>query len=165
LLLARLIKQLSRFRRLQPLVGRFHAFVLRHSRGRLRRSLLLAGGQPVLALTTTGRRSGRRRSTVVAYLRDGDDYAVGAVNLGSDRTPAWCLNLLANPDAEIEVDGERRRVRAREAKGEEAERLWAGFFDQLPAIRNSLRLAQRHVPMMVLEPVGPWTPAGRSGRA
>ena len=154
MLLARLIRFLTRFRRLQPLVGRVHAFVLRHSGGRLRRSLLLAGGQPVLALTTTGRRSGRRRSTVVAYLRHGDAYAVGAVNLGSERTPAWCLNLLANPDAEIEVAGRRQQVRAREAHGAEAEQLWAGFFRQLPAIRNSLRLAGRHVPMIVLEPRG-----------
>lgn len=155
MLLARLIRQLSRFRRLQPLVGRFHAFVLHHGSGRLRRSLLLAGGQPVLALTTTGRRSGRQRSTVVAYLRQGDAFAVGAVNLGSDRTPAWCLNLLASPDAEIEVNGQRRRVHARQAEGEEAERLWAGFFEQLPAIRYSRQLAQREVPMMVLEPVNP----------
>jgi F420H(2)-dependent quinone reductase len=151
-LLARVIRFFTRFRRLQPLVGRIHAFLLRHSRGRLHRSLLLAGGQPVLALTTTGRRSGRRRSTVVAYLRDGDAYAVGAVNLGGDRTPAWCLNLLASPDAEIEVSGKRIQVRARRAEGEEASRLWQGFLEQLPAIRNSLALARRDVPLLVLEP-------------
>jgi deazaflavin-dependent oxidoreductase (nitroreductase family) len=75
------------------------------------------------------------------------------VNLGSDRTPAWCLNLLADPDAEIEVSGTRMRVRARRAEGEEAKRLWEGFFEQLPAIRNSLALAKRDVPMMVLVPV------------
>jgi deazaflavin-dependent oxidoreductase (nitroreductase family) len=152
LLFARLIRHLSRFRRLQPLVGRVHAFVLSHSRGRLRRSLLLGGGQPVLALTTTGRRSGRERSTVVAYVRAGDGYAVGAVNLGSDRTPAWCLNLLANPDTTIEVNGKRMPVRAREAAGEEADRLWQRFYDQLPTIRYSRRLANRQVPIMVLEP-------------
>lgn len=151
-----MVRFLTRFRRLQPAVGRVHAFVLRHSGGRLRRSLLLAGGQPVLALTTTGRRSGQRRSTVAAYLRQGDAYAIGAVNLGSDRTPAWCLNLLANPEAEIEVNGERKRVRARPAEGEEAKRLWTGFFEQLPAIRNSVQLARRDVPMIVLEP-GPAT--------
>lgn len=153
MLLARIVRSFTRFRRLQPLVGRVHAFLLRHSGGRLHRSLLLAGGQPVLALTTTGRRSGVKRTTVVAYLRDGDRYAIGAVNLGSDRTPAWCLNLLADPHAEIEVSGTRMRVRARRAEDDEAKRLWDGFFQQLPAIRNSLALAKRDVPMMVLEPV------------
>jgi F420H(2)-dependent quinone reductase len=152
-LLARIVRFFTRFRRLQPLVGRVHAFLLRHSGGRLRRSLLLAGGQPVLALTTTGRHSGQKRTTVVAYLRDGDRYAIGAVNLGSDRTPAWCLNLLANPDAEIEVSGRRTHVRARRAEGDEAKRLWDGFFEQLPATRNSLALAKRDVPVMVLEPL------------
>ena len=152
MLLARVIRFFSRFRRIQPQVGRVHAWLLRHSGGRLRRSLLLAGGQPVLALTTTGRRSGKRRSTVVAYLRHGDAYAVGGVNLGSNHDPAWCRNLLADPDAWIEVDGERMAVRARRAQGEEAEQLWAGFIERLPATRNSLALAQREVPMMVLEP-------------
>jgi F420H(2)-dependent quinone reductase len=152
LLLARFLRFLSRFRRIQPQVGRVHAALLHLSRGCLRRSLVLAGGQPVLALTTVGRRSGKRRTTVVAYLDHGGAFAVGAVNLGSDRTPAWCLNLHADPNAWIEVSGERKPVFARRARGEEAERLWSAFIDRLPAIANSLRLAQREVPMMVLEP-------------
>jgi deazaflavin-dependent oxidoreductase (nitroreductase family) len=150
-LVARVLRFFTRFRRLQPVVGRVHAFLLRHSGGRLQRSLLLAGGQPVLALTTTGRRSGKKRTTVVAYLRVGDAYAVGAVNLGSDRTPAWCLNLLADPEAAIEVSGRRIQVRARRAEGEEASRLWDGFLGQLPATRHSLALARRDVPVIVLE--------------
>src|ERR1700736_1585707 len=97
MLLAGLIKQLARFRRVQPQIGRLHAWILRSSRGRLRRSVLLAGGQPVLALTTTGRRSGEPRTTTVAYLERGDAFVVSALNLGSDRHPAWCLNLRASP--------------------------------------------------------------------
>ena len=70
-----------------------HAVILHRSGGRIRRSRVLAGGQPVLALTTTGRTSGAPRTTVVAYLQHADAYAVGALNLGSDRDPVWCLNL------------------------------------------------------------------------
>lgn len=151
--LARLLRALTRFRRIQPQVGRLQAFVLRHSGGRLRRSRILAGGQPVLALSTTGRRSGRRRSTTLAYVRAGDAYAIGALNLGSDHHPSWCLNLRADPRAVIDVSGERLEVRAREASGEEAERLWAAFVRQLPATANSLKLARRDVPLFVLEPV------------
>jgi deazaflavin-dependent oxidoreductase (nitroreductase family) len=151
--LAKLLRSLTRFRRIQPQVGRLHATLLRHSRGRIRRSRLLAGGQPVLALTTTGRRSGTPRTTVLAYVRHGDSYAVGALNLGSDRDPAWRLNLLANPNAWIEVRGERRAVEARQATGEEAERLWRAFIDRLPAIADSRALARREVPMLVLTPV------------
>src|SRR5437660_10905634 len=94
--LARFLRSLTRFRRVQPIVGRIHAVILRRSGGRIRRSRILAGGQPVLALTTTGRRSGAARTTVVAYLKHADAYAVGALNLGSDPDPAWYPNRRAN---------------------------------------------------------------------
>ena len=107
----------------------------------------------MLSLTTTGRRSGRERSTAVAYVRRGSGWAVGALNLGSDRTPAWCLNLKADPNAWVEVDGDRTHVIAREATGGEAEALWGALVDQLSVTGDSRRLANRHVPVMVLEPV------------
>jgi F420H(2)-dependent quinone reductase len=153
MLLARLLRLLTRLRRIQPQVGHLHALLLRRSRGRIRRSVLLAGGQPVLALTTTGRRSGQARTTTVAYVHEGNGYAIGALNLGSDRDPAWCLNLRSDPCASVEVAGGRHAVRAREATGLEAARLWARFIEQLPQIRHTRRLARRHVPLWVLEPV------------
>jgi deazaflavin-dependent oxidoreductase (nitroreductase family) len=153
MLLARFLRFLTRFRHIQPQVGRLHAAILRRSRGRIKRSLVLAGGQPVLALTTTGRHSGKPRSTTVAYVRHGDAYAVGALNLGSDSDPGWCLNLRAEPTAVVTVNGDHKPVRARQARGEEAEGLWQAFTGQLPAIQNSLRLARREVPLFVLEPV------------
>src|SRR5437660_2192872 len=110
--LARFLRSLTRFRRVQPIVGRIHAVILRRSGGRLRRSRLLAGGQPVLALTTTGRRSGLQRTTTVAYLQHGNGYAVTALNLGSDRHPAWCLNLRADPRARVHVNGKTAPVHA-----------------------------------------------------
>jgi F420H(2)-dependent quinone reductase len=151
MLLARLLRSLTRLRRVQPQVGRVHAALLRAAGGRLRRSRILAGGQPVLALTTVGRHSGKRRSTVVAYVEHGSAYATGALNLGSDHHPAWCLNLRAHPLASIEVNGERKAVHARQAIGSEAEELWRAFIDRLPAIANARRLARREVPMFVLE--------------
>jgi deazaflavin-dependent oxidoreductase (nitroreductase family) len=89
----------------------------------------------------------------VAYVRHGNGWAVGALNLGSDRTPAWCLNLQADPDAWVEAEGQHVRVRAREATGSEAEAIWAALIDQFPVTAHSRQLAQRHVPAMVLEPV------------
>jgi len=151
--LAKFLRSLTRFRRIQPQVGRLHAMLLRCSRGRIRRSRLLAGGQPVLVLTTTGRRSGTLRTTVLAYVLYGDAYAVGALNLGSDRDPAWCLNLRSDPRAWVEVNGERTAVEAHQAIGEEAERLWQALVDRLPAIASSRELARRDVPMLILAPV------------
>ncbi len=151
--LARFARFLTRFRRIQPQVGRVHAALLRAARGRIRRSTVLAGGQPVLSLTTIGRRSGRARSTAVAYVRHCDTVASAALNLGSDRDPAWARNLRADPTAWIEVDGHRTEVRAREASGAEAELLWRKLIARVPMISTSRRLAQRETPLFVWEPV------------
>jgi deazaflavin-dependent oxidoreductase (nitroreductase family) len=149
---AKMARSISRFRRLQPQVGRVHAGVLRLSGGRIKRSRALAAGQPVLALTTTGRRSGSPRSTVVAYVRHGSRLASAGLNLGSDRDPAWALNLRADPRAWIEVEGVRTPVRAREATGDEAEAIWAAFISRVPMIGDSRELARREVPVFVWEP-------------
>jgi deazaflavin-dependent oxidoreductase (nitroreductase family) len=135
--------------RLQPHIGRLHARVLRRTGGR--RSML-AGGQPVLALTTTGRRSGAPRSTVVAYVRTEEGYAVGALNLGSDHDPAWALNLEADPRARIDVAGERLAVRARRAGGAEADALWQAFVGQFAQVAATLAIVRREPPIYVLEP-------------
>ena len=149
--LARLVRLLTRPRAVTTRFTRLHAWILRASRGRIRRSIMLGGGQPVLSLTTTGRRSGRARSTVVAYMRDGDAYVVTAANLGSERDPSWFLNLMADPIAQVEVDGRRSAVRARLATGDEAGRLWQRWVDRLPAAETFRGIAGREVPVVVLE--------------
>jgi deazaflavin-dependent oxidoreductase (nitroreductase family) len=152
--MARRLRSFTRYRRLQPAIGRMQAAVVRRSGGRIKRSRLLAAGQPVLVLMTTGRRSGEPRRTMVAYLRHGDGYASAALNLGSARDPAWALNLQADPAARIQVNGTEIDVRAREAAGEEAEHLWAAFIKRVPAVGRSKQLADadREVPIFVFEP-------------
>jgi F420H(2)-dependent quinone reductase len=120
----------------------------------MRRSFLFAGGMPVLVLMTTGRRSGRPRATPLAYLRDGDRFAVLAANAGSDRTPAWWLNLRASPHAMVEVGGERRAIRARRAAPDEESRLWTRFADVNPAFDEYRKLTGRTIPVVLLEPEG-----------
>lgn len=107
---------------------------------------------PVLSITTTGRRTGDLRSTVVAYMRAGDDYVVTAANLGSPSPPSWFFNLTANPEAEIEVGGQRLSVRARRAAGQEADRLWTAWLELLPAANVFADIAGREIPVVVLEP-------------
>jgi deazaflavin-dependent oxidoreductase (nitroreductase family) len=89
----------------------------------------------------------------VAYLRHGDAFASAALNLGSDRDPAWALNVRADPRAWIEVRGQRLEVRARRASNEEADGLWDEFIRRVPMIRDSRRLANRQTPIFVWEPV------------
>src|SRR3712207_3619194 len=116
--------KLSSFRRPLASWSRTHSWLLRKSKGRLRLGFFFAGEMPVLALTTKGRKSGEPRSSVVGYVRDGDSYVVCASNAGNSRTPAWWLNLEANPEAEIDAEGSHVPVRARRAEPDEAQRLW-----------------------------------------
>lgn len=90
--------------------GKLNVPLYRATRGRL---FGRVGRAPVLLLTTTGRRSGRSRTAPVLYLADGERLVVIGSNAGNERAPAWALNLLANPDATVQVGGQRRPVRAR----------------------------------------------------
>src|SRR5919202_159512 len=104
-------------------MGKLNVPVYRATRGRLMGKV---GRAPVLLLTTTGRKSGEPRTAPVVYLADGDRYVVIGSNAGNPRPPAWALNLHANPDAQVEVRGDRRRVRARvAARAASAARSWA----------------------------------------
>ncbi|HET6967214.1 MAG TPA: nitroreductase/quinone reductase family protein [Ornithinibacter sp.] len=78
-----------------------------------------------LRLTTTGRRSGRPRSVILGYVEDGPNLVTLAMNGWADGEPAWWLNLLARPDAEVVLATGALRVRGRAAEGAERDRLWA----------------------------------------
>lgn len=81
-------------------------------------------GAPTLLLTTTGRKSGLRRTNALTYYRDGRSWVVVASNGGSDRPPGWLLNLEADPSVQVQ-DGRRKHMAtARLAPLEEKERLW-----------------------------------------
>ncbi|WP_280301589.1 nitroreductase/quinone reductase family protein [Nocardia neocaledoniensis] len=115
----------------------------------------LEGGTTNLVLTTTGRRTGLRRRTGLFFGRDGDRLvlvASGSVP-GRAQTPQWYRNLLAVPEAEVQVRAERFRVRARATEGAEYERLWQLMLTQAPVYRRYARLAVRAIPVVVLEPV------------
>jgi F420H(2)-dependent quinone reductase len=144
--------RLTRLRRLSVSWTRVHAWLLRRSNGRLRFGALFAGRLPVLALTTTGRKSGQRRSSVVAYLREGDSYAVVASNAGADRPPAWWLNLQASPDAEIHAGGSHVLVRARPATAAEQERLWHRFNEENASFEAYRGYTDRDLPVVILDP-------------
>jgi deazaflavin-dependent oxidoreductase (nitroreductase family) len=95
---------------------RFQIFMYRRSGGK---RFARVRGMPVLLLTTVGRKTGQQHVTPVMYLRDGETYVVTASNAGLDRQPAWFLNLQANPQAVVEVDGLARSATARQASPEQ----------------------------------------------
>jgi deazaflavin-dependent oxidoreductase (nitroreductase family) len=131
---------------------RLHVWLLRRTKGRLRFGFFFGGDMPVLALTTTGRKSGQPRSSVAAYLRHGDAFAIVASNAGANRPPAWWLNLQADANAEIDAEGNRLRVRARVAEGDERERLWSRFVEANESYERYRGYTERALPVVVLDP-------------
>jgi deazaflavin-dependent oxidoreductase (nitroreductase family) len=129
--------------------GKLNVPLYRASRGRLFGRI---GRAPVLLVTTTGRRSGKRRTAPVLYLADGERLVVIGSNAGSERPPAWALNLRANPNAEVQVRGERRQMRARVAEGEERGELWRRMNDQYGGFDDYRARTGRDIPVLVLEP-------------
>jgi deazaflavin-dependent oxidoreductase (nitroreductase family) len=129
--------------------GKLNVPVYRLTRGRLMNRV---GKAPVLLLTTTGRRSGQRRTAPLAYLPDGDRYVVIGSNAGNESAPAWALNLQADPEGEVEVRGRRRTVRARVAEGEERAELWRRMNEQFSGFDQYRERTSRDIKVFVLEP-------------
>jgi F420H(2)-dependent quinone reductase len=130
-------------------LGKLNVPLYRATRGRIGGRV---GRAPVLLLTTTGRRSGESRTAPVLFLADGERLLVIGSNAGNDRPPAWALNLTANPDAEVQVQGDRRKVRARLAEGEERDELWRKMNEQYSGFDDYRNRTKRDIRLFVLEP-------------
>jgi F420H(2)-dependent quinone reductase len=107
-------------------------------------------GAPVLLLDHVGRKSGTHRTTPVLYLADGDDLVIVGSRGGSDATPAWWLNLQANPETTVQVGAERRRVIARESSAAERARLWPELTAMYPDFDVYQTRTDREIPVIVL---------------
>ena len=129
-------------------VGKLNVPLYRLSRGRIGGKLDKA---PVLLLETTGRRSGKNRVAPALYLDDAGRYVVIGSNAGNEAAPAWALNLVANPDAAVEIRGQRRPVRARVAEGPEREDLWRKMNAQYAGFDHYRERTDRDIKVFVLE--------------
>ena len=125
---------------------------LRLSRGRLSIPTLVAG-LPVIALTTTGAKTGRTRTTPLVALPDGDRLVVIASSWGRRRHPSWYYNLRAHPEATVTVDGRTGVYTARAADDDERARYWQQAVELYSGYRAYERRAGgRRIPVIVLEP-------------
>jgi deazaflavin-dependent oxidoreductase (nitroreductase family) len=110
------------------------------------------GRAPVLLLTTTGRKSGERRTAPVVYLADGENVVLINTNAGNAKIPAWSLNLKAKPEAEVEVGRRRYPISARIASGAEHDDLWRKHVEQYAGFDDYKRQMEREPSVFVLEP-------------
>ena len=131
------------------ILGGVHRHVYRLTGGKVGARI---ANMPVLLLTTTGRKSGRPRTQPLTYIRTTAGYAVIASKGGAAQHPFWYLNLLATPLAEVTVGRETQKVRAREAEGEERERVWRQLADLYSGYDKYAQKTSRRIPVIVLEP-------------
>lgn len=128
-----------------------HRALLSVSGGRFPRSVL---GMQTVELHTVGRKSGQTRSTLLtAPIHEPDRVVLIASKGGYDHHPAWYLNLDANPDVELTVDGVTKPYRARTATGTEREELWLRAVDRYRGYAGYQRNTDREIPVVVCEPV------------
>jgi deazaflavin-dependent oxidoreductase (nitroreductase family) len=111
----------------------------------------LLSGLPVVMLTTTGARTGKRRTVPVLGLPTPDGLAVIASNFGQEKHPAWYYNLHANPTGEVAVGGVTHQFRATVAKGEERARIWEQGLRVYPGwSQYEQRASHREIDVFVL---------------
>jgi deazaflavin-dependent oxidoreductase (nitroreductase family) len=109
---------------------------------------------PSLLLTTTGRKSGERFIFPLFYGETGNgSYIVVASKGGAPTHPGWYRNLLANPEAEVQVGTAKVKVRARTATGAERARLWQDALKFWPPYADYQQKTEREIPVVVLDPV------------
>lgn len=139
-------------RRIEALYVRLHRFVYVRTDGRVGHGM---SGVPTLLLRTKGRRSGRPRTNVLVYARDGDAYVLVASNFGKEQSPAWYFNLGASPQVEVQIGRKRSPgVAGAVNKGDpDYDRLWRLVNDNNKSRYDEYqRRTTRPIPLVVVRP-------------
>ena len=110
-------------------------------------------GAPMMLLTTTGAKSGRSHTTPLVYLQDGQRIVVFGSKGGAPTHPAWYHNLVANPDAVVEVGDDRYTAKATSTSGEERDRLFRTQASLMPPFAEYEKRTTRTIPVVALERV------------
>jgi deazaflavin-dependent oxidoreductase (nitroreductase family) len=129
--------------------SRLHVFLYRASGGRIGGRLKAA---PVLLLTTTGRKTGKRRTTPLLYAEDAGRYVIIASVGGAPKHPAWYLNLSGDANATIQVGSRKLEVHADTAPPDERARLWTLMTRLYPGYDDYQAKTSREIPVVTLTP-------------
>ena len=111
-------------------------------------------GLQVLLLTTTGRKTGKKRTTPLGYFKDQQgSYIIIGSNAGFDTHPAWFLNLKRQPHVTIQVKDRQVEVDAEVAEPKTRNQLWAQLIKLAPFYDNYTKKTSREIPVVILHPV------------
>ena len=126
-----------------------HRGVYKLSSGRIGGSF---GASKVILITTTGRKSGKKRTLPLIGVDHGDGWGIIASASGHDTHPAWYLNLKANPEATVTVGKTEHSVVARILEGEERQQVWDQAVEANPDYAEYQKVTDRVIPVLALEP-------------
>ena len=107
----------------------------------------------VVLVETTGRKTGKKRTIPIACYPYKDSIAVSASNSGSDKHPAWYLNMVANPDVKVRLGQETFAASAVVVPDEEREALWQQIVDNNKHQGEYLEQTSRKIPLVWLRRV------------
>ena len=141
------------FDRIWPVTRRLmggHTAAYRATRGLIGHRV--PGAPPMLLLDHIGAKSGKVRTTPLAYLEDGDDLVIVASKGGYVRNPGWYYNLKAHPETVVQVGSERRAVLAHVATKKERERLWPLITSLYSGFADYQERTDRVIPLVILSP-------------
>ena len=130
--------------------GSLQTWLYEVSGGRLANRFM---GVPCAILTTTGRKTGKKRKTPLLYIEDNKRIIIAATKGGMSTAPIWYLNLMANPDVDFQIASHKRRMKARKANAEEAAELWPkldSIYSGYAEYRQRLQ-GIREAPVIILE--------------
>src|SRR4051794_39006527 len=133
--------------RLWPVLGplmRGHAAVYRATGGRIGGKV--PGLTAMLLLDHVGNKTGKRRTTPLVYMPDGDTILLVAAKGGHPKNPDWVYNLRAQPETSVQIGRRRKAVRAREASETERERLWPRAIEYNPLWGRYRARTSREIP-------------------
>jgi deazaflavin-dependent oxidoreductase (nitroreductase family) len=129
--------------------NRIDPILMRATGGRLKTTF----NAPTVLLTHTGAKSGKKRTTPLAYFTDRGKAVLIASRGGSRAHPAWYHNVIANPEVELWTRGGGGRYRCKESKGNQRKRLWNLATDFYPGFaKYQERAGDRRIPVILCEP-------------
>ncbi len=108
----------------------------------------------VLLLTTRGRRTGKARTVLLQFFRDGANLIILGANSGLSSHPDWFYNLKTTPEAQVQIMDSILQVRAEELSTEEATAFWPHILRVAPANARYQKATSRSIPLVRLVPVG-----------
>jgi deazaflavin-dependent oxidoreductase (nitroreductase family) len=124
-------------------------YLMKATGGRLKTTI----NAPTVLLTHTGARSGKKRTTPLAYFTDRGNVVLIASRGGHRGHPAWYFNVTANPEVELWTKGGGGRYRAEEVKGNRRKRLWNLATSFYPGFaKYQERAGDRRIPVIVCTP-------------